>query len=70
MAYTLSTFVWIYHIEIDALGDGLIGAFRLTDIAIDAFFGNQESQESIPIPRIADAWLPAPWGLRIRIHHH
>jgi hypothetical protein len=37
-------------VKFDALVDGLVGAFRFTDIAIDAFFSDLERQEVTPVP--------------------
>jgi len=40
MTHTFGTQRGVYFINFDALVDGLVGAFRLADIAVDALFGN------------------------------
>jgi hypothetical protein len=50
MPDTFGAFHGIYLVKFEALVDRLIGAFRLTDIAIDALFSDLERQGPTPIP--------------------
>jgi hypothetical protein len=44
MPDALGALHWIYLVKFDALVNGLVGAFRFADIAIDALCGDLERQ--------------------------
>ena len=57
-------------VELDALVDGLVGAFGFAHIAVDAFFGDLERQGLIPFRKNASAWPPGPPGRQIPTRRH
>jgi hypothetical protein len=44
----LGTAIWVDDIDLHALGDGLIRALRLADVAIDAFVGDHQRHGKTP----------------------
>ena len=49
MTHTFGAFFWVNHIIFDALRNGLVRAFRFTNVAIDALFCDQQSQASYSV---------------------
>jgi len=49
MTHTLGAFHRVNFIDLDALGDGLVRTFRLANIAIDAFFCDDQCQVQSPV---------------------
>ena len=73
VAHAFRAFVRVNLVDFRAKVDGLVRAFRLAHIAIDAFVGNQERHGQVPFDAVFKAastsgltiWLTSPPSLLI-----
>lgn len=49
MTHAFGAQVGIYFVYLYARVNGIIGAFGLTHVAVDAFFGDDQSQGQLPV---------------------